>query len=107
MEKRSNINFFSFQYSQDSFVQGELNFGGSGNKCRAKDPEHCRVHGNTENRFLEDTRKWASRVSTSSLAQYLRDHESDPRYDEAIKIILEEADRRARADNYGIHPESM
>lgn len=108
MEKTNNSNFYSFCYSQDSLVQGELNFGSSDNKCKAKDPSHCRVHGYSDKKnFLEATRGWASRASIESLANYISKHDGDPLYKEAMFIIEAETKKRETRENYGIHPDMM
>lgn len=58
---------------------------------KLKDPEQ----------FKKEMTAWASRASNEALSKYMHEHEDDDLYKDAIRIIVEEANKRSRMENGG------
>ena len=58
---------------------------------KLKDPEQ----------FKKEMLVWVAKASNDALAKYLHEHEDDDLYKDAIKIVIEEANKRSRRENGG------
>ena len=51
--------------------------------------------------FKKEMLAWVAKASNDALAKYLHEHEDDDLYKDAIKIVVEEANKRSRRENGG------
>ena len=58
---------------------------------KLKDPEQ----------FKKEMLAWVAKASNEALSKYLHEHEDDDLYKDAIKIVVEEANKRSRRENGG------
>ena len=80
----------------------------NGSSQNNKDEHYDSIKNNTTGRKLKDPEQfkkemlaWVAKASNDALAKYLNEHDDDDLYKDAIKIVVEEANKRSRRENGG------